>query len=61
MKPISREAYNLFHEGQIVFAEIEKKGIRVDLNYLIKEKELISNKILKAERTIWKTKEMQKW
>ena len=61
MKPISREAYNLFHEGQIVFAEIEKKGIRVDLNYLIKEKESISNKILKAERTIWKTKEMRKW
>lgn len=33
MKPITQRAYQLLHEGSLVFAEMERNGIHVDLEY----------------------------
>lgn len=34
MIPVTKEAYRLFHDGAIVFAQIEADGMRVDTDYL---------------------------
>ena len=34
MKPISLNAYKLFHDGALALADVEMNGMRIDVDYL---------------------------
>lgn len=42
MKPISRDAYDLLHQGQLLFSKIEQNGIAVDGKHLEKARKEIT-------------------
>lgn len=50
MRPLLKEAYDLFHEGSIAFAQLERNGMRVDVKRLDKE-------IARVEKDIAQLKE----
>lgn len=45
MHPQSWEAYELLHKGTLALARAERQGIRVDVNYLNRKKQQLTNKI----------------
>lgn len=61
IKPISMNAYNLFHEGILALADIEATGIRVDVPYLKDQQEKISARILALEKELWRQPEVKEW
>jgi DNA polymerase-1 len=52
MKATIRDAYNLFHEAQIAFADIESNGIRVDEDFLEKSTNKIGKEIIQLEEEL---------
>ena len=42
MKPATKEAYQLIHDGALALARAERQGIRVDLEYCEKQKKKLT-------------------
>lgn len=61
INPISNDAYQLFHDGVLAFAEIEAVGIRVDIPYLKEQQSKLDNQILVLEKELWKQPEVKQW
>lgn len=61
MKPISREAYNLFHEGMLAFADIEANGFCVDVPYLDNAIEKIDKKVNRLTERLKQTDIWKQW
>lgn len=55
------DAYNLFHKGSIVLAEIESNGMAVDVNYLDRMIRRINGKIKRLEEELKQTDEYAIW
>lgn len=49
MKPVTKEAARLFHEGSLAMAELESNGIRIDVPYLKKTTQDVSEKIAELQ------------
>lgn len=45
MKPASKAAFRLMHEGTLALADVESNGIRVDVDYLISERKRLDQKV----------------
>jgi DNA polymerase-1 len=61
MTPFSLNAYQLFHDGTLAFADIEATGIKADVPYLKKQYDSLTTQITNAEKALWKTTEMKEW
>jgi len=59
--PLTIDAYNLFHKGILAFARAERAGIRVDLDYVTRKSEELTNKIASLEEDLRDTKFYKKW
>ena len=57
----SPEAYNLFHESSIAFAQIESNGIRIDLEYLKKASARLSSEIKRLQGELEKDRIFHLW
>jgi len=55
------EAYKLLHEGILALAEVERSGIRIDLDYVQRMKLHLTRKIEKLEREFKSTKFYRRW
>lgn len=51
------KAYELFHNGVIAFSEIEKNGIKIDVDLALRMKSEYSNQIESLHESFFKTKE----
>lgn len=60
-KPNLLAAYKLFHEGTLAFGRAEQAGIRVDVNYCIKEDKRLSDVISELESKFYATKFYRHW
>jgi len=54
-------AYNLLHEGSLVFADIETHGIRVDLEYVDRKQQELDKLITKETKQLQTTKLYRHW
>lgn len=61
VSPLSREAYNLLHEGALALAEIERTGMKVDVDYCRIQQKIISRHIDKLKRKLLESREGQIW
>jgi len=60
-KLTQKDAYELFHEGVLALSKAEQVGMRIDLNYLHKEKKRITFKVKHLERELHQTKLYKDW
>lgn len=58
---MNNQAYKLFHEGTLAFADMEQNGIRVDLQYCKTQKKEIEHQIKELEHELDKTEELKIW
>ena len=49
-QPSTSEAYNLLHNGALAFARAERQGLRVDVDYCVKQKAHLSRQITRLEK-----------
>lgn len=61
MKPASKQALRLFHEGALALAKVEEAGIKVDTKYLNKAIRRVYKSIDKLETVIKKDKVYKIW
>jgi len=61
MKPLSIAGQRLLLDSTLVFADIERTGIRVDVSYLKKQYVALEKEILEVEKSLWRTKEAREW
>lgn len=61
IKPNSKEAYRLLHEGTVALAEVEHTGIRVDVDYCKREADSIGAQVETLRSKVMKDKFMRKW
>lgn len=61
MKPATKEAYQLIHDGALALARAERQGIRVDLEYCEKQKKKLTRKIEHYRSQLEKTKFYRRW
>lgn len=59
--PQTREAYQLLHDGALAFARAERHGIRVDVDYCVRKKELLTRKIDRLKGQLEGTKLLNLW
>ena len=57
----SPEAYKLFHEGTLAFAQAEREGIRIDIEYCRRKKEHLERKIKYYQKHLEDTKLYKRW
>ena len=57
LKPISKEAVDLFLQSQIVLSEIETNGIKIDVAYLKSTMEKVQSDIVRLENRMLLSKE----
>jgi DNA polymerase I len=57
----SKAAYELLHEGTLALAEIEQNGIRLDVDYCIREIKRLERRIEQKEKQILDYKEVKMW
>ncbi len=57
----TRDAYRLLHDGILALYEAEYHGLRIDMNYIKKEKKEIANKIIKLEKKIYNSAFYKDW
>ena len=57
----SPEAYQLFHEGALAFAQAEREGIRIDIEYCRRKKEHLERKIKYYQKHLEDTKLYKRW
>ena len=58
---MNKEAYKLFHEGTLAFADIEQNGIRVDLKYCRTQRRNMDQQIDMLECELGNTEEVKRW
>ncbi len=61
MKPITRKAYKLFHEGSLALSDIEENGLRIDVSYLIKAQNRIQKKIKRLTQSLRQDPVFELW
>ena len=61
LKPISKEAVDLFLQSQIVLSEIETNGIKIDVAYLKSTMEKVQSDIIRLENQMLLSKEYAVW
>jgi DNA polymerase I len=61
VKPITRDAYQLFHDGALALADVEETGIRIDVKYYEHQYGKLDSRILKLEKALWRMDEMREW
>jgi len=59
--PVTKQAYELFHEGTLAFARAERIGLRIDVEYCQKQTKRLTNKIGKLKVAAEETKFIQHW
>jgi DNA polymerase-1 len=50
MHPNTTEAYDLFHNGTLALAEVERNGIRIDMDFLNEQRRRLTKKIKMTEK-----------
>jgi len=58
---MNKQAYKLFHEGTLAFADMEKNGIRVDVAHCKRQNKNIKQQILMLECELNRTDELKIW
>jgi DNA polymerase-1 len=61
IKPNTKAAYQLLHNGILAFAHAEETGMRIDVDYCQEEKEHLTRKIKRLERKFKETKFYKHW
>lgn len=61
MKPTTKDAYNLLHEGILALSDIENKGIHIDVDYCKKQITYMERKIKRLLDSLDKTDEIKIW
>jgi len=61
LKPITDQAYKLFHNGSIALAQVSSNGIRIDTDYLHRQIKSVSHRILKIEELLKQNKIYKVW
>jgi len=61
MKPLTKDAYRLFHEGTLALARVEAAGIHIDVDYLDKATAKISIRIKKLQDRLREAPEFKLW
>jgi len=61
MKPATKQAYQLLHEGTLALAEVEKQGMRVDERYLHKTIDQTHQQITQLQKQLKHHKFFQQW
>lgn len=55
------EAYKLFHQGALALADMERNGIKVDIDYCKRQQADVSKQIIKLESELEKLEEIKVW
>lgn len=61
LNPRTKEAYKLIHDGILALAEIERNGMRVDVDYCIKQKDHLTRRIERLEQKILSDENVKDW
>lgn len=61
IRPNSKDAYKLLHEGALAFARAERVGLHVDVDYCIRKKEFLTKKIKYIQDKLDETKFIKHW
>src|SRR3990172_3817692 len=61
MKPITKQAYKLMHEGILALAEIERNGICIDIKYCEQAQEDLNAKIKVEQAKLYEFDEVKQW
>lgn len=61
MKPSSREAYKLLHDGSVVLSQVEANGMRVDVDYLHRAIDSTDRKIRNLTTKLKRHKIYDRW
>ena len=61
VNPNSKEAYSLFHNGILALARAERQGLRIDMDYVTRKKQQLSNKIEDIEDQFRETEFFHRW
>lgn len=61
MNPITKEAYQLMHEGTLALARAEQVGLRIDMEYCERMKSRLTKKMEVLERKFKETKFYKHW
>lgn len=61
LKPITKEAYRLFHDGSLAFAQMEANGLRIDVDYLTKTITRMEKKIVSLEEVMKQDQVYKSW
>src|SRR3989304_8808524 len=61
MKPITKQAYKLMHEGILALAEIERNGICIDLQYCEQAQQDLNDKIKVEQAKLYEFDEVKQW
>jgi len=59
--PMTKSAYDLFHEGTLAFARAERAGLRIDVEYCKKEKDKLTKKINHLKEKVEQSKLGRHW
>lgn len=60
-RPVTKEAYKLFHEGTLALSEIESNGMRIDVEYLKRARIKCQKKIGKLAERLKDDRVYRKW
>ncbi len=61
MKPQTKDAYKLVHDGILAFARAERQGIHVDVEYCERKKAHLTRKIERTKKQLQGTKLIKLW
>lgn len=61
LNPATKEAYKLLHDGALALTRCEQWGLRVDVQYIKKQKKLLDEKIESLESEFKRTKFYKDW
>ena len=61
MKPITKQAYKLFHDGSLALSDVEANGLRIDIPYLIKAQSRMQKKIKRLTEALRQDEVFKLW
>ena len=61
MKPATKDAYRLLHEGMLAFADTERHGMRIDVKYCERERKHLIRRERSLERRLFDSKLGRLW
>jgi len=59
--PVSKEGYNLFHEGQLALSDIQQNGIKIDTKHCKNSYKRLGQEIKQCEKNLYNYKEVKTW